>query len=331
MPGRVAGKAFLDHGIDKLFYTGSESVGKSLSRLASDSLTPLCLELGGNDPMLVCPDADIHRTVMGAVWAGLTNSGQNCGAVERIYVHEAIYEPFMHHLKNRVQTLKVGLGSGYDDDLGVLTTTKQMAVVQTHLRDALQKGAKIYAQSQDVNDTSKGAHPAVVLTDVNHDMLVMREETFGPILPVMKVGDMDEAIALANDSNQGLTASVWSRNRPYGAKLARRLKAGVVMINDHLMSHGMAETPWGGFKNSGDGSRTHGRWGFEEMTQVQVIVQDYFPFARQNMWWHPYSRRLYRTLLHLPQFFFGRTLKKRWEGFRAVIDTLPRYIRHRWE
>jgi succinate-semialdehyde dehydrogenase/glutarate-semialdehyde dehydrogenase len=137
---------------------------------------------------------------------------------------------------------------------------------------------------------------------------------------------MEEAVVLANDSNQGLTASVWSGNRAYAASLARRLKAGVVMINDHLMSHGMAETPWGGFKNSGDGSRSHGRWGFEEMTQVQVIIQDYFPFARRNMWWPPYHHKLYKSLLCLPQLFFGRTFRMRWMGFRALLDILPRYF-----
>lgn len=326
MPGGLVGKAFLENGVDKLFYTGSESVGKSLIRIASDTLTPLCLELGGNDPMLVCADADTHRAVMGAVWGGLTNSGQNCGAVERVYVHKAVYEPFMKRLKEKVQALKVGIGSVYHNDLGVLTTSRQMALVQRHLRDALQKGARVYAQSQKVDGTLRTAHPAVVLSEVNHDMLVMKEETFGPILPVMRVDDMNEALALANDSKQGLTASVWSRNRSYAAKLACSLKAGVIMINDHLMSHGMAETPWGGFKNSGDGSRTHGRWGFEEMTQGQVIIQDYFPFARQNMWWPPYSHKLYRTLLQLPHFFYGRTLKKRWMGFRALLDTLPRYF-----
>jgi succinate-semialdehyde dehydrogenase/glutarate-semialdehyde dehydrogenase len=326
MPGWHVGKAFLKNGIDKLFYTGSESIGKILSRLASETLTPLSLELGGNDPMLVCPDADIHRAAMGAVWGGLTNSGQNCGAVERIYVHEGIYEPFMESLKEKVQALKVGLGNAYHNDLGVLTTADQMAVTQRHLKDALQKGAAIYAQSQVLDGTLKTAHPAVVLAEVNHNMMVMQEETFGPLLPVMRVSDMEEAVVLANDSSQGLTASVWSGNRAYAAGLARRLKAGVVMINDHLMSHGMAETPWGGFKKSGNGSRTHGRWSFEEMTQVQVIIQDYFPFARQNMWWPPYSRKFYKTLLYLPQLFFGRTLKKRWMGFRALLDTLPRYF-----
>jgi succinate-semialdehyde dehydrogenase/glutarate-semialdehyde dehydrogenase len=329
MPGETAGKAFLEHGVDKLFFTGSNSVGKSLSRKAAETLTPLSLELGGNDPMLVCPDADIYRAVMGAIWGGFTNSGQNCGAVERVYVHQDIYEPFMELLKEKVTELKVGMWSEYDCDMGVMTTVSQTATVKLHLEDALKKGAKIYAQSGKIDGTLNNALPAVVLTDVNHDMFVMREETFGPLLPVMKVRDMEEAIALANDSDLGLTGSVWSKNRSYAETLARRLEVGVVNINDHLMSHGMAETPWGGFKGSGKDSRIHGRWGFEEMTQTQVIIKDYFPFARRSIWWHPYNRKVYDAFLSLPNLLFGKTLGKMMKGIRALLTLIPRYFKEK--
>lgn len=327
IPGREIGSAFLENGVDKIFFTGSEAVGKILSRQAADTLTPLSLELGGNDPMLVCPDADVPRAVGGAVWSGFTNSGQNCGATERIYVHQKVYDQFCELLQKKVAGFKIGLGTDLTNDMGVMTTTSQVKIVQEHLEDALSKGAKILVRTEPVDSNLKNILPAVVLTDVNHKMRVMREETFGPVLAVMKVDSMDEAVQLANDSDLGLTGSVWTRNRQAGETLARRLEVGAVLINDHLMSHGMAETPWGGFKNSGNGGRTHGQWGFEEMTQPQVIVRDYFPFARQSMWWHPYNKKIYDSFLHLPNLMFGTTLKRRLQGLWSLFRVLPRYFK----
>ena len=327
IPGREVGPAFFENKVDKLFFTGSEAVGKILSHQAADTLTPLSLELGGNDPMLVCPDADISRAVGGAVWTGFTNSGQNCGATERIYVHEQVYDKFCELMEKKVTDFKIGLGTDLANDMGVMTTTNQVKIVQEHLEDALDMGAKILVQTDPVNTSLKNVLPAVVLTDVNHKMRVMREETFGPVLAIMKVANMEEAVQLANDSDLGLTGSVWSKDRKYAESLACRLEVGAVLINDHLMSHGMAETPWGGFKNSGNGGRTHGRWGFKEMTQPQVIVQDYFPFARQSMWWHPYNKNIYNAFVHLPKLLFGKSIKKRLQGLWALIRVLPRYYK----
>ncbi len=327
LPGREAGPAFFENGVNKLFFTGSEAVGKILSKLAATTLTPLSLELGGNDPMLVCPDADVHRAVMGAIWAGFTNSGQNCGATERVYVHESIYDDFCRQIKEQIERFKIGFGDNLDNDMGVMTTKSQVAIVQDHLDDAIEKGARILTQSKQVDNSAKNILPAIVLVDVNHNMRVMQEETFGPLVAIMKVADMDEAIRLANDSDLGLTGSVWSKDRKVAEKLARRLEVGAVLINDHLMSHGMAETPWGGFKNSGNGGRTHGQWGFEEMTQPQVIVKDYFPFARQSMWWHPYNEKIYYSFINLPKLLYGNSIKKRMQGLWSLIRVLPRYFK----
>ena len=251
MPGRLAGSAFLKTGIDKLFFTGSVSVGKKLMSEAAETLTPLVLELGGNDAMLICDDADLHRAASGGAWAGLQNCGQTCAGVERIYVHGRVYEPFLKLLKQRVEALRVGYDENFNVDLGVMTTQRQVSSVRRHLVDALEKGAKIFARSsQPEGDGSGNMLPAMVLTDVNHEMLVMREETFGPIVGVMKVKDMSEAVALANDSHLGLTSSVWSRNRKKAEGIACQIQAGAVMINDHVMSHGMAEIPWGGGSKS---------------------------------------------------------------------------------
>ena len=326
IPGRLAGSAFLKSGIDKLFFTGSVAVGKQLMAEASETLTPLVLELGGNDAMLVCEDADLFRATSGTVWAGFQNSGQSCGGVERVYVHEKVYDEFLQLLKKKVEVLRVGFDEDFEVDIGVMTTERQVSVVKKHLEDALAKGAVLYARAAEPE--SKGSStifPAMVLTEVNHEMLIMKEETFGPLVGVMKVRDMAEAVALANDSYLGLTASVWSRNRRQAETLARQIQAGVVTINDHLVSHGLAETPWGGVKQSGIG-RSHGGLGFDEMTQPQVIVHDILPLARQNIWWHPHSAKIFRGLVGAVTFLYGKSIRQRTEGLYHLLKILPRYF-----
>ena len=324
LPGRQAGPAFLAAGVDKLFFTGSVGVGKELMALAAQSLTPVNLELGGNDAMLVCPDADLERAAAGAVWGGMVNTGQTCGGVERIYVHQSVAAEFLERLCAKVKALRVGYDTDFNVDLGAMTTTRQVELVKAHLADALEQGAVIAAQSE----SPEGPHflPATVLTGVNHAMRVMREETFGPVLAVMEVGDMDQALRLANDSDLGLTGSVWSRDRRAARALARRVKAGVVMINDHLMSHGLAEAPWGGFKNSGVG-RSHGQDGFNEMTQVQALVDDLMPWAKRDLWWHPQDLVQYQGLRGMLRMLYGQGLATRLDGMRALLRLLPRMFK----
>lgn len=323
MPGRLVGSALLKNGIDKLFFTGSVEVAKNLMREAGETLTPLVFELGGNDAMLVCEDADVHRAVTGAIWGGLSNCGQSCSGVERIYVHQNIYDQFLNILKVKVEALRVGNDQDFNVDLGVMTTQRQISKVKRHLEDALSKGATIFARS--IQPEENNLLPAYVLTDVHHGMLVMQEETFGPILGVMKVKDMDEAVALANDSHLGLSGSVWSKNRKYAKKLARQIEAGAILINDHLMNHGMAETPLCGFKMSGIGC-SHGAIGFDEMTQPKVIINDIMPFARQNMWWHPHGKKVYQGLLGAIKFLYAKSLVHRLMGLRALLKIIPRFF-----
>ena len=322
LPGRVAGEAFLSAGIDKLFFTGSVGVGKELMAMASQTLTPLSLELGGNDPMLVCPDANVYRAATGAVWAGLSNSGQTCAAVERIYVHKDVYDPFMDLLTKQVNSLRVG-SDGFGVDIGAMTTQSQVKTVKGHIADALDKGAVIAAQSQCPKNSPGNFLPATLLANVNHSMAVMREESFGPVLGVMKVDSMEQAVGLANDSNLGLTASVWSKNRKNAESLARRIQAGVVMINDHMMSSGLAETPWGGFKESGLG-RTHGELGMMEMTQPICIVHDYLPGVQRNMWWYPSGKGIYDGIKGMMDFLFSRSIGTRLAGGMKVTKLFMR-------
>jgi acyl-CoA reductase-like NAD-dependent aldehyde dehydrogenase len=326
LPGRQAGDAFLEGGINKLFFTGSVAVGKQLMAKAAAALTPLCLELGGNDPMLVGPDADLRRAAAGAAWAGMSNCGQSCAGVERIYVHSTVYSKFLELLREHVKALRVGADLNWDVDLGAMTVPSQCETVRRHVQDALDRGAVLYAQSELPADAEGNFLPATVLTNVDHSMLVMREETFGPVVAVMRVQDMDEAVRWANDSNYGLTASVWSRHRRSARRLAERIQAGVVMINDHLMSHGLAETPWGGFKESGLG-RTHGAIGFAEMTQPQCIVDDLMPGVRKNIWWYPHNRDVYQGLAGLLDMLYARRWLKRIAGLGRLLKTIPRMFR----
>lgn len=330
LPGRSAGAAFLEAGIDKLFFTGSVAVGQSLMAQAAETLTPLVLELGGNDPMLVCPDADLERAAGGALWAGLQNSGQSCGGVERVYVHRSVYDDFIDILAPKVERLRVGVDKDFDLDLGAMTTEKQKATVDLQVREALKAGAKLLAKSK-APDSEKGHFlPAMLLTEVDHSMAIMQKETFGPVLCVMPVEDMDQALALANDSDLGLTASVWTRSRKQGKRLARQIKAGVVMINDHLMAHGLAEVPWGGFKRSGIG-RSHGAVGMDEMTQVQTIVHDHMPKVKRNFWWHPHGPHVYDGFRGLVDLLYARQLKRRLSGIYKLLKVFPRTFRRNIE
>jgi succinate-semialdehyde dehydrogenase/glutarate-semialdehyde dehydrogenase len=324
LPGKIAGDAFLDSGINKLFFTGSIHVGKYLMEKASKHLVPLSLELGGNDAMIVCKDANLTRAAGGAVWAGLSNAGQSCAGVERIYVESEIYEEFLKLLKMKVSGLKQGVDVDSNVDIGSMTTEQQWEKVQHLLKDALKKGAKAYPEIQKIEKKGSGLFfPPVILENITEDMMVVNEEIFGPILAVQKVGSIEEAITRANTSKLGLTASVWTKSRRKAHKIASQLEVGSVMINDHLMSHGLAETPWGGWKESGIG-RTHGYIGLEEMTQPRCVVDDILPFVQKNMWWHPHNKKVYEGLKGALEFLYSKNMGKRMSGGLRLVKVFLR-------
>lgn len=320
-PGRVAGSAFLQAGIDKLFFTGSVPVGKKLMEMAAKNLTPVSLELGGNDAMIVCAEANLKRAANGAIWAGMSNSGQSCAGIERIYVHEEVHDEFVDILRERLQRIRVGDPEADDIHVGAMTTERQMGIVQRMMKDAIAAGAKVAGESQ-VDKKIKQAMPATILTDVTHDMEIMREETFGPVLGIMKFSTIQEVIDLANDSTMGLTGSVWTKNRRLGRKIANQLQAGVITINNHLFTHGMANLPWGGFKESSLG-RTHGELGLQSMTETRVIVVDHLPHALQ-LYWTPIRGFVYRRWIGFTMILGGswkdklRGLLKLIFGFRKI-------------
>ncbi|MBD3378698.1 aldehyde dehydrogenase family protein [candidate division KSB1 bacterium] len=327
IPGRQAGQWFLEGGVNKLFFTGSVPVGKKLMAMAAEHLVPLVLELGGNDAMIVDRDADLFRAARGAVWAGLQNGGQSCGGVERIYVHKDVYDDYLSMLAEYVKEMNIGPDTDFTIDMGPMTNESQLHIVHDHVNKALKQGARIAAQGKMSPEAKKQGwfFPPTVLVDVNHGMKVMREETFGPVLAVMPVTDLEQAVQLANDSEFGLTASIWTRNRSLADRIALKLAAGVVTVNDHLMSHGLPETPWGGYKQSGIG-RTHGELGFKEMVQSKVIVHDFMPFCKKNMWWPPYSKKLYDGLAGTMDFLYGKQ-GNRFKGIKKLLKIVPRYFR----
>ncbi|MDR2784784.1 MAG: aldehyde dehydrogenase family protein, partial [Treponema sp.] len=263
------------------------------------------------------------------LWAGFSNAGQSCGGVQRILVHEKIYRPFLEKFCALVRELKPGSGNGAD--LGPMATLRQKEVVQRQIDACLAGGAEIAAQSGDTPLNSEPGTenrflPAIVLTGVTPAMPVMNAEVFGPVVAVLPFKDDAEALRLANASCYGLTGSVWSRNSRRAKRLAAGINAGAVMINDHLMSHGLAETPWGGFGDSGIG-RTHGELGFREMLRVQVVVNDILPLVKRDLFWHPYTEKVYRGVRAIAELLGGRTAASRLKALPGVLRIFFRY----WE
>jgi succinate-semialdehyde dehydrogenase/glutarate-semialdehyde dehydrogenase len=330
IPGKEAGRAFIDGGVDKLFFTGSSATGKELMALAAPRLLPLVLELGGADAAIICEDADLDRAAAGIVWSGFSNAGQSCGGAQRILVHRKVYTVFLDKLCALVRNLRPveGDGAGHDYDMGLMTTLKQKKTVREQVAACLAAGAKIAAQSPgSLEDDSRFA-PAIVLTEAAAGMPVMAGEIFGPVVAVIPYESDDEALKIANSSVYGLTGSVWSRSGSRAKRLAAGINAGAVMINDHLMSHGLAETPWGGFGDSGMG-RTHAIQGFREMLKAQVVVNDILPGVKRNLFWQPYSDKVYRGIRDIISLLAGPGLGRRLKAVPGVLGLFFRYWKKR--
>jgi succinate-semialdehyde dehydrogenase/glutarate-semialdehyde dehydrogenase len=324
IPGSIAGDAFIDSGINKLFFTGSVPVGKKLMKKAAERLLPISLELGGNDAMIVLDDADVHRVAAGALWAGLSNSGQSCAGVERIFVQQNIYSRFMEEIKRQAASLRQGMGTSFEIEIGCMTTESQLKTVKTHLEDAISKGGKVTEVGIADVSTSKGLfHRPYFVENVTSEMLMMKEETFGPLLGIQKFSTIEDVITMANDSNLGLTASVWSSDKTKCHAIASKLEAGTITLNDHLMSHGLAETPWGGFKESGF-ERTHGEIGLEAMTQPRCVVDDLLPGVKRNMWWYPHNQSVYEGLRGGIELLYSKSIPIKFNGALKLVKTFFR-------
>ena len=317
-----AGAALLRSPIDKLVFTGSVATGKRIAVAAAERLLPVVLELGGKDPMLVLDDADVDVASSAAVWGAFVNAGQACLSVERCYVHRSLYESFARVCAEKTKQLHVGNGMDAHTDVGPMIQERQVRIVESHVEDAKARGARVMAGGTRLPELGANFYAPTVLADVTHEMRIMREETFGPVLPVMACDDDEEAVRLANDSEYGLAASVWTRDRKRGERLARRIHAGTVMVNDVISCFGISEAPHGGVKASGVG-RTHGRFGLEEMVKVKYLDIDRMP-GMKKVWWHGYGENFRRQMEGFLDMQFARGLGTRLRGGLRAAGVLTR-------
>ncbi len=317
-----AGAALLESPIDKLIFTGSVATGRRVGEAAARRLLPVVLELGGKDPLIVLEDADVDIASSGAVWGSLMNAGQTCLSVERCYVHRSLYDAFLEACHSKIARLRVGNGIDSEVEMGPLIHERQLHIVEGQVNDAVERGARLLAGGRRLSELGPNFYAPTLLADVTNDMRVMQEETFGPVLPVAPFDSDDEAIRLANDSEFGLAASVWTRNRRRGEVMAEKLKAGTVMLNDMISCFGIAEAPHGGFKHSGIG-RTHGEMGLAEMVQTKYVDVDLIP-GMPKVWWFRYGRQFQQQMDGFIDLLFARSWGSKLKGASRSAGLLRR-------
>jgi acyl-CoA reductase-like NAD-dependent aldehyde dehydrogenase len=301
------GGALIDN-VDFVQFTGSDRTGRKVMARAAETLTPVSLELGGKDPMIVLDDADLDRAANAATWGSMFNSGQVCLSVERIYVEEPVYDEFVAKLTKAVGELRQGAdGKKPAKDVGAMTSPNQRAIVEAHVADAIDKGARALTGGRAVDGPGDYYEPTV-LVDVDHSMKVMRDETFGPVVGVMKVRDAEEALRHANDTRYGLAASVFG-DKQRAERLGRRIEAGAVNINDVIVNYVLMDVPMGGWKESGIGFR-HGEYGIKKYCRPGSVIVTRFGGKREPVW-YPYTRSRRGLVGRIARAFSARDWRRR--------------------
>jgi acyl-CoA reductase-like NAD-dependent aldehyde dehydrogenase len=322
------GEQLIRSGVDFVSFIGGRVGGQAVARTAAELLIPVSLELGGKDAAIVLEDADLDRAVHGITWAGMVNAGQSCAAVERIYVVEAVAEPFIAKLVDFVKSLRVGDDTAQPGsvDIGAITNERQLSIIENQVNEAVQQGAKVLCGGK--------CHPngqfylPTILTGVNDDMRLMQSETFGPVLPVQVVKDAEEALRLANASHYDLTGSVWTRDLKRGVTLARRLNTGVASVNNHMFSGAAPQAVWGGRGNSGYGVQ-NSELAIQMFTRPRFIAVDANP-AKSELWWFPYNQALIDMTEGMLTFLGSAPLTKRLRAiFKMTKGVIIRQFRRK--
>ncbi len=298
------GAALVEAGVDKISFTGSVATGRRVGEACARQLIPCTLELGGKDPMIVCADADLDRAAGAAVAGAFFNAGHYCSGTERVYVVESVADEFTERVVERTGKLRQGVTGEFD--VGAVFWQDQLEIIEHHVNDAVERGARVLAGGRRHPELKGLFYEPTVLAGVTHEMQVMRDETFGPVLPIMRVADEDEAVRMANDCRYGLGAMVWTRDTRRGFELARRFDAGGVCINDMSMVYGVLEAPFGGMKESGVG-QVNGETGLKGYCFAQPILTDRFG-GRQTADRYPYSAKADEGLRRFARTLYGGPL-----------------------
>jgi succinate-semialdehyde dehydrogenase/glutarate-semialdehyde dehydrogenase len=277
-----------------MVFTGAVETGKKVAAACGARLVPCVMELGGKAPLIACADCDLERTARAVVFGGFANSGQVCISVERVYAHRDVYEPLVSRVRELAGELRQGDPSKDYVDVGAIIFPKQIDVAKKHIDDALAKGAELVCGGRARPGPGQFFEPTV-LAKCDASMSVMREEIFGPIVPIQKVESEEEALGLANDSHLGLNAYVFTKDRAKGRKLASRIQAGSVVVNDVLTNYAASETPFGGIKDSGFG-RVHGEDALRDMCAQKHVSTERVGMPAKDPLWYPYTAKSFHWL-----------------------------------
>ena len=280
------GVALITAGVDMVEFTGSVATGRKVGALCGERLIPCVLELGGKAPALVLADAPLPRTVEAVLWGGYANAGQVCASIERLLVHEAIYDRFVPALVERVNALRVGDPTREEVDVGPLVTERQRDNVARLVDDAVARGARVLTGGRRIDRPGHYYAPTVVV-DCTAEMDIFNAEIFGPVIPILRCRDEVQMVAEANRSSLGLMAYVFTKDTEKGRRLAEQIVSGTVMVNDVLATQAMPETPWGGLGTSGIGV-THSDDGLRHLCQQRHVNYDLTPWLSKEVWWYPY-------------------------------------------